>query len=278
MRRDYYPFGESVTASGDEESLYQFTGKEKDSNTGLIYFGARYYDPGIGRWIIADPAINNFDIDLIEKYNLFSISPYCYARNNPIIRIDENGYIDKRKVIAGGISIVGGVTEGLFGIGVSTATGVTGIGLVGGAVATVHGFSVASFGLGMFLAGLTDADVKVPSGPAHAFGMGLEKDLGLKGASEVGELADATISLTSGQSPFKSIRNITKSIPLSAREAVVLNSNFKTITLKEGIQQALAAKSASEVIQSSNQIQNIINSFKHQTNDVNNFEEDEDKE
>jgi RHS repeat-associated protein len=55
MRRDYYPFGESVTSSGDEESLYQFIGKEKDSNTGLFYFGARYYDPGIGRFLSVDP-------------------------------------------------------------------------------------------------------------------------------------------------------------------------------------------------------------------------------
>ncbi|MBD3330563.1 hypothetical protein GF354_03455 [Candidatus Peregrinibacteria bacterium] len=81
MRRDYYPFGESVTASGDEESLYQFTGKEKDSNTGLIYFGARYYDPGIGRFMSVDP--------LAGKY--WEWSPYHYSFNNPLGFIDPDG-------------------------------------------------------------------------------------------------------------------------------------------------------------------------------------------
>jgi RHS repeat-associated protein len=81
MRRDYYPFGEAVTSSGDEESLYQFTGKEKDSNTGLFYFGARYYDPGIGRFLSVDP--------LAEKY--WAWSPYAYGLDNPMRFIDPDG-------------------------------------------------------------------------------------------------------------------------------------------------------------------------------------------
>jgi RHS repeat-associated protein len=84
MRRDYYPFGEAVTSSGDEESLYQFTGKEKDSNTGLFYFGARYYDPGIGRFISVDPLADEND----------AWSPYSYSKDNPINRIDPDGRND----------------------------------------------------------------------------------------------------------------------------------------------------------------------------------------
>ncbi len=77
MERDYYPFGESKVASGDE-SAYQYSGKERDANTGLDYFGARYYDASIGRWLSVDP--------LHQDY-----SPYTYTGDNPVSRVDLNG-------------------------------------------------------------------------------------------------------------------------------------------------------------------------------------------
>jgi RHS repeat-associated protein len=79
--RDYYPFGQDRVASTTDETAYQFTGKEKDSNTGLIYFGARYYDPSIGRFISVDP--------LADKYPGWS--PYVYALDNPLIVVDPDG-------------------------------------------------------------------------------------------------------------------------------------------------------------------------------------------
>ena len=50
---DYYPFGKvmpgrNVKATADN-NFYKFTGKERDAETGLDYFGARYYDSEIGR-------------------------------------------------------------------------------------------------------------------------------------------------------------------------------------------------------------------------------------
>jgi RHS repeat-associated protein len=81
QRRDYKPFGDTQTSSGNNESAYQFTQKELDSNTGLYYFGARYYDPSIGRFISVDP--------LAEKYPGWS--PYVYALDNPLIVVDPDG-------------------------------------------------------------------------------------------------------------------------------------------------------------------------------------------
>ena len=59
-----------------------FTGKEKDSETGFYYFGARYYDPTLsGLFLSVDP--------MSDKYP--SISPYAYCAWNPVKIIDPNG-------------------------------------------------------------------------------------------------------------------------------------------------------------------------------------------
>ncbi|OPX99835.1 MAG: hypothetical protein A4E59_00110 [Syntrophorhabdus sp. PtaB.Bin027] len=69
-----YPFGEIASQTGSaEDTHFDFTGQERDRGTGLLYFGARYLDPGIGRWLSVDP--------LGEIYPYFS--PYLYCANNP---------------------------------------------------------------------------------------------------------------------------------------------------------------------------------------------------
>ncbi len=78
MTRDYTPFGETLVASGNNDNNYQFSQKELDSDIGLYYFGARYYNPGIGRWFTPDPAGQGF-------------SPYVYCGNNPLSIVDPDG-------------------------------------------------------------------------------------------------------------------------------------------------------------------------------------------
>jgi len=69
--------------SGKKNARYKFTGKELDDRNSLNWydFGARYYDPAIGRWLSPDP--------LAEKYP--GLSPYVYAANNPLIVKDDDG-------------------------------------------------------------------------------------------------------------------------------------------------------------------------------------------
>ncbi len=80
----YLPFGESFVnqhTSGYEER-FTFTGKEKDSESGFYYFGARYYDCDLsGLFLSVDP--------MSDKYP--SLSPYAYCAWNPIKIVDPNG-------------------------------------------------------------------------------------------------------------------------------------------------------------------------------------------
>ncbi len=60
---------------------YTFSAKERDTETGLSYFGARYYSSDLSIWLSVDP--------MSEKYPSFS--PYVYCANNPVKLVDPNG-------------------------------------------------------------------------------------------------------------------------------------------------------------------------------------------
>jgi len=83
----YFPFGETwVSEHKNTETLpYLFTGKELDEETGLYYFGARYYDPRTSVWQSADPI---FDGDLGKPIGL---AAFTYAHNNPLRLTDPTG-------------------------------------------------------------------------------------------------------------------------------------------------------------------------------------------
>ena len=83
VRANYTPFGEEVIP-GAATDPHKFTGKELDDESGLYYFGARYYDAHLGRFVSTDStAGSNFDPQ--------SWNRYAYSRNNPLNRIDPNG-------------------------------------------------------------------------------------------------------------------------------------------------------------------------------------------
>ena len=80
---EYVPFGEVFIEERNNtwNTPYLFNAKELDEETGLYYYGARYYDPRLSLWMSTDP--------LQEKYP--NISPYCYTVNNPLKFIDPTG-------------------------------------------------------------------------------------------------------------------------------------------------------------------------------------------
>ncbi|GEM_PF-2583278 len=79
---DYTPFGSSLHEQGEER--YTYTGKELDDSTGLYYYGARYYDSSLGRFISSDPVQGSV-------YSGQRLNRYTYVMNNPMVYTDPSG-------------------------------------------------------------------------------------------------------------------------------------------------------------------------------------------
>ena len=77
----YDSFGNVVSSTGNIINPYRYTGREWDSETGLYYYRARYYDPTIGRFISEDPT----------RFEGSGTNFYRYTFNNPTTFIDPLG-------------------------------------------------------------------------------------------------------------------------------------------------------------------------------------------
>jgi RHS repeat-associated protein len=82
---EYFPFGGTSMHAADADTKasakrYRYTGKERDTETGFYYHGARYYAPWLGRWTAADPA------GMVDGPNR-----YLYSHNSPLNFVDPEG-------------------------------------------------------------------------------------------------------------------------------------------------------------------------------------------
>jgi len=102
----YDPFGNTISSSGTLSgvNVYQFSSKERHNNSGMYYYGYRWYDPNLQRWLNRDPLGESgfelvqrvaplrsqpfigFAAELVEDPNL-----YTYLANEPINRTDGEG-------------------------------------------------------------------------------------------------------------------------------------------------------------------------------------------
>ncbi len=127
--------------------MYKFTGKELDTETGLYYFGARYYDARVSRWISTDPAFadgkyfpkpNDYDTEhdfywylqqdgskklagLGGVFNAVNMDVYHYAGNNPVKLVDPDGEVSF--IVGAAIGFVTSSTTEIAGHWTDTGNG-----------------------------------------------------------------------------------------------------------------------------------------------------------
>ena len=154
-RHDYLPFGQEWAGTPGEASPKMFTGQERDVETGLDYFGARYYQAEIGRFTTVDPGHVGGDVGDPQSWN-----GYAYAGNNPLRNIDPDGR--NPLLIGGGI---GAVVYGGWAVYQNVSHGRPPLsGNVGFEAA--KGFAVGAT-LGLAAPALAAADVTVGVGSAN---------------------------------------------------------------------------------------------------------------
>jgi RHS repeat-associated protein len=89
-----YPFGDGLSCTGTDATEHHFTGKERNTESGLDYFGARYLSSGLGRFMTPDWAAGPTDVPYASFGNPQSLNLYAYVGNNPNTGIDVDGHMN----------------------------------------------------------------------------------------------------------------------------------------------------------------------------------------
>ncbi len=134
---EYFPFGETWVEenSNTQRTPYLFTAKELDEETGLYYFGARYYDPRTSVWQSGDPILGQYLEGKPNQgvFNQKNLALYSYSANNPAVFADPDGkcYVGNGYVDCVGVSlaaqemllqgVVGDVQQGNYGMAAAGA-------------------------------------------------------------------------------------------------------------------------------------------------------------
>jgi len=155
QRVTYYPYGETLTNSypSGKDVNYKYTGQMLDDSTGLYFYGARYYDARLARFISPDSIIQ-------APGNPQAFNRYTYVRNNPIIYTDPSGNISIRAIamIAVPMALMGNISMGIIG---SAAIGAT----VGASITAATGGDVKQGAI----SGAINGAIMIPAGLAAPF-------------------------------------------------------------------------------------------------------------
>ncbi len=91
-RQLYHPYGTVRHSEGTLPTDFTFTGQRADASTGLMDSRARYYHPGLGRFISADPLVP-------EPGNPQALNRYAYVFGNPLKYVDPTGYFTEEAIV-----------------------------------------------------------------------------------------------------------------------------------------------------------------------------------
>jgi RHS repeat-associated protein len=140
-RHEYGPYGEPADLTGPSGASLRigFNGRRYEEATDLYYFGARYYDPEIGRFLTADTQVP-------DPMNPKMLHRYAFAGDNPVRYVDPTGHAFWEWFLAG--FVIGAlIVIGIATCGVGLAIGIT---VLGGALLFVMGaaaLGAAAFGI-----------------------------------------------------------------------------------------------------------------------------------
>ena len=96
---EFAPFGQELDTQ-ITANRFKFTGKERDTESGLDYFGARYYASNMGRWMSPDWSDRPEYIPFSNLQNPQSLNLYAYVGNNPLSGKDPDGHSDMNSLSA----------------------------------------------------------------------------------------------------------------------------------------------------------------------------------
>jgi RHS repeat-associated protein len=92
---DMEPYGGEHAYTNTCVQNYKFTGKERDPESGLDNFGARYYAPNTGRFMSADWALRPTAVPYAKFGDPQTLNLYTYVENSPMDRVDADGHGEK---------------------------------------------------------------------------------------------------------------------------------------------------------------------------------------
>jgi RHS repeat-associated protein len=90
---DFYPFGGERPYLSSSGNTYKFTGKERDSESGLDNFGARFDSSAIGRFLTADWSATPQPVPYAKLDTPQSLNLYSYTQNSPVTNLDGDGHL-----------------------------------------------------------------------------------------------------------------------------------------------------------------------------------------
>jgi RHS repeat-associated protein len=200
----YAPFGQKDEAHSSKKPSscnngeskdpfpYGFTGHFGDDESGLIYMGARYYNPAIGHFLTPDNV-------LPSPTDSLSYDRYAYTRNNPINLIDPTGNFFWAPIIG---AVVGGIIAGMSdeNIVLGMATGAASGALFGAASGHLLGTIGAGFASGAMNSAVYGGDV-LRGAIVGAITAGIGYGIGQAGSSispNIGKMGMGAVSAISG--------------------------------------------------------------------------------